>query len=108
MEGLGAPHRDHHHQVAQHPHQEDEGLEHSAHQPIQGSIILWIRTVDNSLLLMIPDQFRKMEVLGVSLHVSGFDVELENIISLHLGLLFQLNQKFTKNCCSLPRCKNKT
>ena len=46
MEGLGPPHRHHHHQIPRHPHQEDEALEDSANHSIEKTIILGVRTVN--------------------------------------------------------------
>ena len=48
METLGAPHRDHHHHVAQHPGQQDGRLEHGADDPVQGVVILGVRTSERS------------------------------------------------------------
>ena len=48
VERLGAPHRQHHHQVAHDPDQEDGGLEDCADHAIEEVVILRVSTVTAS------------------------------------------------------------
>ena len=43
VERLGSSHSHHHHQVAQHAHQEDAGLADGAHQTVEVTIVLRVR-----------------------------------------------------------------
>lgn len=45
VERLGSSHSHHHHQVAQHAHQEDAGLADCPHQAIHGVVILRLGTL---------------------------------------------------------------
>ena len=45
VERLGSSHSHHHHQVAQHAHQEDAGLADGTHQTIHGVVVLRLRTL---------------------------------------------------------------
>ena len=57
MQTLGALHGDHHHHVAQHPGQEDGGLEHGAYDPVQPAIILRGGAVESKdLKLKLPSK----------------------------------------------------
>ena len=54
VERLGSSHRDHHHDVPGHPHQEHAGLEDRAHKSIQGVVVFRVGTKLMILIIVIP------------------------------------------------------
>ena len=94
MQTLGAPHRDHHHHVAQHPGKQDQRLEHGADYPVQGVVILGIRTSEGSgERENYPNRHRYDWQWGnVSLNYSLYQSSCASHISLGIVTPQHLNQ----------------